>query len=100
MHMRVVWGCGRQLDPEPLCAGVNGGKGKGLLCTKAKAGATQARLPAGDTLVTLENSLQLVCISNSSVRDSDTPSSLFYTLRLKVFRKSNGLHSTACQSYL
>lgn len=51
VHTRVVWGCGKQLEPEPLFVlGRNGGKGKGLLCTKARAAATQVQLPAGDTL--------------------------------------------------
>ena len=51
MHTRAVWGCVRRPDPEHLFVqGRNGGKGKGLLCTKAKAAATQVRLPAGDTL--------------------------------------------------
>lgn len=51
VHTRVVWGCGKQPEPEPLFVpGRNGGKGKGLLCTKARAAATQVQLPAGDTL--------------------------------------------------
>lgn len=51
MHMRMVWGCVRWPDPEHLFTqGRNGRKAKGLLCTKAKAAATQVRLPAGHTL--------------------------------------------------
>jgi len=49
MHMRVVWGCGRWLDPEPLFGQKRNG-GKGLLPIKAKAAAARVRLPAGDTL--------------------------------------------------
>lgn len=45
MHMRMVWGSVRQPAPEHLfLQGGNGGKGKGLLCTKAKAAAAQAQL--------------------------------------------------------
>lgn len=75
-------------------------RGRGCFALSQRLQQLRSGYQLGTPWVTLANSLQLVSISNGSSRDNDTPNSLFYTLRLKLFRKSNVLHSTACQFYL
>lgn len=84
----------------PSCKAGTAGRGKDCSAPRERLQQLQSRYQLWTPWVMLENSLQLLSVSSRSSRDSETPSSLFHTLRPQLFRKSNVLHSIMSQFYL